>query len=367
METYLVGGAVRDDLLGIPNTEKDWVVVGATPNDMLARGFISVGKNFPVFINPANGEEYALARIEKKTAPGYHGFEFNTSPEVTLEEDLKRRDLTINAIARDKTGNLIDPWGGVKDIERKKLCHVSAAFNEDPVRILRVARFRSAFHHLGFTIHSETLELLKQMVAKGEADYLVAERVWLEAYKTLKGKHPAIFFNILHQVKLLDKTFPELFFIAQSQDNDFAKCLNRNSEKHSPQILFALLAYIAALNNQSLKPLCQRLKLPHEYAHTAVLAERNSKDLVPTQKYTAEKLLSIIQASDGLRKTEAFNDFLKAASLYDSTLKNNILRLTNGIEVLKSIDFKTLLEDSSEDEELPARIKKIRLSALKDI
>ena len=177
MKIYLVGGAVRDTLLNQEVLEKDWVVVGATPREMLKRGFKQVGKHFPVFIHPRTGEEYALARTERKTSHGYHGFRFNTSPNVTIKDDLKRRDLTINAIAQDADATLIDPWGGQQDIKARLLKHVSHAFVEDPVRVLRVARFAARFESLGFTIAPETLNLMRQMVANGEVDYLVAERV----------------------------------------------------------------------------------------------------------------------------------------------------------------------------------------------
>ena len=176
MKIYCVGGAVRDELLGRPVSDRDWVVVGTTPEEMLERGFLPVGKDFPVFLHPQTKEEYALARTERKTGRGYHGFAFHASPEVTLEEDLARRDLTINAMARDETGRLIDPYGGLEDLRRKVLRHVSAAFAEDPVRILRVARFSARLPD--FTLAPETLALMRRMVEEGEVDHLVPERVW---------------------------------------------------------------------------------------------------------------------------------------------------------------------------------------------
>jgi len=177
MKVYLVGGAVRDELMGRPVTDRDWVVVGATVGQMLAQGFESVGKDFPVFLHPETKEEYALARIERKVAGGYHGFEFNTSTDVTLEEDLKRRDLTINAMAKTGEGNIIDPYGGQADLKNKILRHVSEAFVEDPVRVLRIARFAARFSAHGFTIAPETLALMQQMVINNECDHLVPERV----------------------------------------------------------------------------------------------------------------------------------------------------------------------------------------------
>lgn len=210
MKIYSVGGAVRDKLLNYPVHEYDWVVVGATPQEMLAKGFSQVGKDFPVFLHPTTKEEYALARTERKTAPGYAGFAFDTSPKVTLEDDLIRRDLTINAIAMDDTGNIIDPYGGQKDLQAKQLRHVSNAFGEDPVRILRVARFAARYHHLGFRVADETRALMRDMVASGEVDSLVAERVWKELSRALLEKSPQVFIEVLRDCGALARIMPEL-------------------------------------------------------------------------------------------------------------------------------------------------------------
>jgi tRNA nucleotidyltransferase (CCA-adding enzyme) len=197
MKIYLVGGAVRDEILGYPFTEKDWVVVGATVDDMLAAGYQQVGKDFPVFLHPDTKEEYALARTERKTAAGYKGFEVHASPDVTLEDDLVRRDLTINAIAKDENGEYIDPYNGIADIENKILRHVSDAFLEDPVRILRIARFQARYAHLGFRIAEETMDLMNDMVTAGEVDALVPERVWQEMKKALSERTPGAFITSL--------------------------------------------------------------------------------------------------------------------------------------------------------------------------
>ncbi|MCH8931259.1 MAG: multifunctional CCA tRNA nucleotidyl transferase/2'3'-cyclic phosphodiesterase/2'nucleotidase/phosphatase, partial [Proteobacteria bacterium] len=210
MEIYLVGGAVRDRCLGLPVREKDWVVTEATPEEMLRLGYRQVGREFPVFIHPETGEEYALARTERKTAPGYKGFKVHASPEVTLVQDLQRRDLTINAMAVDSAGKLIDPCGGREDLEKKKLRHVSAAFKEDPVRLLRVARFAARFADAGFTIAEETMELMRGMVADGEADALVAERIWQETHTALQEPRPQVFFQVLRDCGALAVLFPEL-------------------------------------------------------------------------------------------------------------------------------------------------------------
>jgi tRNA nucleotidyltransferase (CCA-adding enzyme) len=210
MEVYLVGGAVRDEQLGLPVKERDWCVVGATPDELLSKGYCQVGKGFPVFLHPESNEEYALARTERKTGAGYHGFEFQTSPDVTLEADLSRRDLTINAMARDADGNLIDPFDGMADLEHRVLRHISEAFSEDPVRILRTAKFKARFAGLGFELAGETLDLMAQMVSDGEADSLQADRVWQETEAALAGPNPHLYFQVLRDCGALAVVFPEL-------------------------------------------------------------------------------------------------------------------------------------------------------------
>lgn len=210
MKTYLVGGAVRDSLLGYPIHERDWVVVGATPEQLLEQGYRQVGRDFPVFLHPSTGEEYALARTERKSAPGYYGFQCRFDPSVSLQDDLLRRDLTINAMAVDAEGELIDPYHGQADLQAKLLRHISPAFAEDPVRILRVARFAARYHHLGFKLAEETRQLMYSMVKKGELAYLVAERVWQEWQRSLQEKNPEIFITILRACGALKIVLPEL-------------------------------------------------------------------------------------------------------------------------------------------------------------
>ena len=221
MQIYLVGGAVRDSLINYPSSENDWVVVGATPEQMTDLGYKPVGQDFPVFIHPKTGEEYALARTERKSGHGYKGFEFYTSTEVSLEEDLIRRDLTINAMAQDDEGHIIDPFDGQKDLAHKLLRHVSEAFTEDPLRVLRVARFAARYAHLGFTVAPETMELMKSIVAKGEMEFLVAERVWKETSRALAEQSPQVFFEVLKACNALEVLLPEidaLFGVPQRAD-----------------------------------------------------------------------------------------------------------------------------------------------------
>lgn len=210
MQIYLVGGAVRDSLLDIPVVDHDWVVVGATPAELLALGYQQVGKDFPVFLNPDTHEEYALARTERKSGQGYTGFTCYAAPDVTLEEDLLRRDLTINAIARSAEGELIDPYGGVADLQARVLRHVSDAFGEDPLRVLRVARFTARFAHLGFRIADETLALMRRMAHSGELAALTAERVWKETEKALQSQSPQVYFQVLRDCDALAVLFPEI-------------------------------------------------------------------------------------------------------------------------------------------------------------
>ncbi|MBN2864377.1 MAG: multifunctional CCA addition/repair protein [Thiotrichales bacterium] len=210
MQVYLVGGAVRDALLGIAVKDRDWVVVGATPQIMLQQGFVQVGKDFPVFLHPKTKQEYALARLERKVGQGYHGFEMHYDSNVTLEDDLIRRDLTINAMAQDETGKIIDPYGGQADLALRKLRHVSDAFAEDPLRVIRVARFAAKLAPFGFHIAAETLDLMRQMTESGELSSLTPERVWQEVMKALVLEQPSVFFSVLNQVGALAVLFPEL-------------------------------------------------------------------------------------------------------------------------------------------------------------
>ena len=240
VKTYLVGGAVRDDLLGLKAVENDWVVVGSTPDEMMAKGFKQVGASFPVFLHPENGEEHALARTEKKQGHGYHGFNVDFHPGVTLEQDLQRRDLTINAIARDKDGKLIDPYGGQRDLQDRVLRHVSDAFVEDPLRVLRVARFAARFAGHGFRVHESTLELMREITRSGELQHLAAERIWREIELALKTPKPSVFVSVLRECGALEALLPEevvwegdleLLDHAQAQQDQDDTGKNKNEEK----------------------------------------------------------------------------------------------------------------------------------------
>ncbi len=324
MEIYLVGGAVRDQLLKLPVQERDWVVVGATPQEMLDLGYKPVGKDFPVFLHPESGEEYALARTERKSGHGYKGFQVQASPEVTLEEDLLRRDLTINAMALDDEGQLIDPYGGEEDLRNGLLRHVSPAFVEDPVRILRVARLTARFRRWGFHLAHGTLALMRTMVRDGEVDYLVPERVWAELAKALQTDRPAQFFKVLHSCGALAVLFPELEPLFGTADEghgvaetDALRRFDRAAELDALEARFALLGWILASIRGAeaaaadLSALCARTKVPNEYRDLAVLVARHGADLDACLEKSPDAIMALLEACDALRRPERFAQALQ--------------------------------------------------------
>ncbi|HWA39533.1 MAG TPA: multifunctional CCA tRNA nucleotidyl transferase/2'3'-cyclic phosphodiesterase/2'nucleotidase/phosphatase [Burkholderiales bacterium] len=294
MKTYVVGGAVRDELLGLPVQDRDYVVVGATPEEMVAAGFQPVGKDFPVFLHPQTHEEYALARTERKSGRGYKGFTVHAAPDVTLEDDLRRRDLTINAIAKDpETGELVDPFHGRKDLREKVLRHVSEAFVEDPVRILRVARFAARF---GFDVAPETKALMRQMVASGEADALVPERVWQEFAKGLVEEQPEKMLAVLEDAGLRSKLLPGIDMGARLQG--------------SLPVRFALLTW--KLQENAVEDLSENLKAPNEVRELAVVAARVRR-ILRERNPAPEALLELLKRADAFRRAERFDELLSAA------------------------------------------------------
>ena len=277
LDLYLVGGAVRDQLLGHPWHERDWVIVGATPEQMLSRGFRSVGKDFPVFLHPDTHEEHALARTERKSGHGYTGFSVHAAPDVTLEDDLKRRDLTINAIAQTPDGQYVDPYGGVHDIEARLLRHVSEAFAEDPLRVLRAARFLARYTQYGFSVAPETEALIRQMVRSGELNHLVAERVWKETEKALNERHPEAYFDLLERTGALAVVMPSLLGAALDAGIPRLTSYLTATEKANDsvalqgvtkaQVVWALL--VSPLTEETIETLCRSLKAPNEYRQLA--------------------------------------------------------------------------------------------------
>jgi tRNA nucleotidyltransferase (CCA-adding enzyme) len=339
MKIYLVGGAVRDQLLGLKVKDKDWVVVGATPTEMLQLNYAQVGADFPVFLHPSTKEEYALARTERKKGHGYQGFECHTSPEVSLEDDLLRRDLTINAMATGPENKIIDPYNGQADIKSKTLRHVSQAFTEDPLRILRVARFAARFEPLGFHIASETLRLMQTMEESGETKHLVAERVWQETERALREDSAWIYFETLQKVGSLLTLFPEidaLFGIPQppkyhpeidcgihslmslkaacrlSKDSDvrFASLIHDLGKALSPK---DNLPHHYGHEKKGLKPikkLCRRLKAPHNYSELAQLVSEFHTHIHKVTELKSSTILKVLKQCDAFRRPDRFKKVL---------------------------------------------------------
>jgi tRNA nucleotidyltransferase (CCA-adding enzyme) len=338
MELYKVGGCVRDRLLGLPVKDQDWVVVGSNVDEMLSQGFRPVGKDFPVFLHPETQEEYALARTERKTAPGYHGFEFHASPEVTLEEDLARRDLTINSMAEDTDGNIFDPFNGQADLQNKILRHVSPAFVEDPVRVLRLARFAARF---GFQVAGETKQLISQMIANDELEHLVAERVWQELEKALSTKQPSLFFYCLREVRALKILFPEierLFGVPQISKwhpevdtGVHAMLVLDQAARISDDIAVRFAALCHDLGKGTTpadilpshtghekrsvaltQDLCERLRVPREMTSLAIKVAEFHTHLHLLFELPASEVLNVFEGLDAFRKPQRFSQYLLA-------------------------------------------------------
>ncbi|WP_067585870.1 hypothetical protein [Endozoicomonas ascidiicola] len=317
MQIYRVGGAVRDKLLGLPVKDQDWVVVGASPEIMKAKGFQPVGKDFPVFLHPQTKEEYALARTERKSGHGYGGFTFHTASDVTLEEDLLRRDLTINAMAEDEAGRIIDPYGGQKDLENRILRHVSEAFAEDPLRILRTARFAARLTPMKFTIADDTLALMTTMVSSGEASFLVAERVWQETRNALMEDNPDQYFIILQQCGALNIVLPEL---CHSQLNKALTYSNKAAGHKSPDLVRFSCLFISddAQNHlsESLRTLSKRLRLPSAFVEQArLITDHTQQARQLCAELQAADIMSLFNATDALRRPERFHFFLDALAI----------------------------------------------------
>lgn len=335
MQTYLVGGAVRDKLLGLPIVDRDWVVVGATPEQMTELGYKPVGKDFPVFIDKRSGEEYALARTERKTARGYQGFSFNTSPDITLEQDLERRDLTINAIAEDADGNIVDPFGGQADLEAGILRHVSDAFLEDPVRILRLARFAARFD---FSIAPETMDLMQEMVANGEVDALVAERVWGEMGKALRETQPERFIQTLRECGALAKILPEidtLFGVPQRPEyhpeidtglHTIMVLQQAAKLSDDPMVRFAALTHDLGKGITPkeqwpshhkhettglplVQGLCERLRVPAKYRELALVVCEYHLHLHKLDELNDKTIVKLLEKTGSLRSSERAKQF----------------------------------------------------------
>ena len=341
MDVYLVGGAVRDALLGRAVTERDYVVVGATPEQMRAQGFRPVGKDFPVFLHPGTGDQYALARTERKTGAGYYGFETRFSPDVTLEEDLARRDLTVNAMAQAADGTLVDPHGGRRDLEARRLRHVSPAFVEDPLRVLRVARFAARFAPLGFRVAPETLDLMRAIADSGELASLVPERVWVETERALGESRPAVYVEVLRACGALEAVFPEierLFGVPQPEKyhpevdaGEHTLQVLEVASELTPDTVVRFAALVHDLGKGVTPPeewprhighehagvdviarLCARLKVPSEHRDLAVLASKEHQRVHRAAELRPDTVLGVLESTDAFRRPDRFEKLLLA-------------------------------------------------------
>ena len=396
----MVGGAVRDQLLGLPINDREWGVVGATPDDLESRGFKSVGLEFPVFLHPHTHEEYALARTERKTGPGYKGFEFSTSSEITLEEDLRRRDLTINAMARSTEGDLIDPFGGRQDLGDRVLRHVSMAFVEDPVRLLRVARFRTRF---GFSIATETWALMQSMVENGEVDALVPERVWTELRGALTETKPATFFNTLRDCSALSRVMPEidaLFGVPQNAhyhpeiDTGLhtMMVLDLAAElSDDPVVRFAALVHDLgkALTPQDqwpshhgheqsglacIKDLCKRLRIPNQYRDLALLGCEVHLKLHRVEEMTPAAILDLLDSIDAFRRPRRLEQALLVGEAdwrgrkgFENRRYTQARTLRDCFNAAQQVDAAAIAEHQDSGPEVAQRIRQQRCEAIRSV
>ena len=401
MKIYAIGGAVRDDLLGLPVADRDYVVIGATPEQMVAQGYKPVGRDFPVFLHPQTHEEYALARTERKTARGYHGFAFHAAPDVTLEEDLARRDLTINAIAKADDGTLIDPYHGAADIKARVLRHVSAAFAEDPVRILRLARFAARFASMGFTIADETQALMRQMVASGEADALVAERVWQELSRGLMEGKPSRLFETLRDCGALARVLPEvdrLWGVPQTAAHhpevdtgvhvmmvvDYAA-----SQSYPLDVRFAALTHDLGKGTTPrdewprhiaheersvdlVSALCERLRVPTDCRDLALVMAREHGNIHRAAELRPGTIVKLLQSADAFRKPERFTRLLQACESdsrgrlgFNDRPYPQAERMAAAFKAAAAVDAGAIAKQHSEPERIKEAIHQARVAAVR--
>ena len=388
MQIYLVGGAVRDKYLNIPIKEKDWCVVGSSSNDLIEMGFKAVGKDFPVFLHPETKEEYALARIEKKIGPGYHGFSFLTSKEVSLQDDLKRRDLTINAMAIDNEGNLIDPHHGLNDLENKILRHVSNSFREDPVRVLRVAKFSARFHKKGFIIHPETLKMMKSMSKQGEIQNLVGDRVWKETEEALSSGDSHIFFRALQDCDALRIIFPEFYELDSSSKSNSTKIQEKytfeilehsSNNTNNPAINFSILVFdilksrhkssnaMQQAHKTLARELKNRLPIPSNFIDVSSLLIQFTELIENTVSLSPDSILMFLENADAFRRKKRFEEFLDAHRIISKKNKcsSSITLIKNIIEACDAIPMKKVIGDESNPKIIKEKVRKSRIEAIK--
>ncbi|GGC61259.1 multifunctional CCA tRNA nucleotidyl transferase/2'3'-cyclic phosphodiesterase/2'nucleotidase/phosphatase [Marinobacter halophilus] len=367
MQTYLVGGAVRDKLLGLAVKDRDWVVVGATPDDMRAKGFKQVGADFPVFLHPKTGEEYALARTERKQGRGYHGFTVYSAPDVTLEEDLKRRDLTINAMAETEDGRLVDPFHGYADLDQKRLRHVSEAFAEDPLRILRTARFAARLQPMGFTVCQQTMSLMRTMVSLGELADLVPERVWQEVQRSLHERAPGVFFDVLRELGALDILIPELAreqtFRAGLQALHCMHRMNGTTAQRFASLLSAVPEPTAVHRTKAMKSPNDCRDMTHLvclFMHRLAIHE--------TRTVTPEDIMELLDKADLWRRPERFEQLLDTlACTTGAELAELIGQLRLAAQSAQDVSPQDLLKQGFHGKELGEAIRNERLARITQV
>lgn len=407
MKVYLVGGAVRDQLLDLPVKDRDWIVVGADPATLLSLGYQQVGKDFPVFLNPKTKEEYALARTERKSSAGYTGFICDFSPTITLEQDLIRRDLTINAMAQSEDGEIIDPYGGKQDLENRILRHISPAFSEDPLRVLRVARFAARYHSLGFKIASETLALMAELAQSGELQHLTAERVWLETEKVLNEKNPEIYFETLHKTGTLSVLFPEIdalyrvpnpvkhhpevdsFIHTMLVLKQTVHLTENNHNLNKSAVRFAAICHDLgkALTPKNILPhhygheqagikptrtLCKRLKVPSYFQELAELTCEFHTHIHKAFELRAETVITLFNRFDVWRKPQRFQEFLQVCLAdtrgrtgFETKDYPQIDYINQLLQAANEVDVQQVIADGFEKQAIRNELTKRRILAVK--
>ena len=407
MKVYLVGGAIRDQLLGLPVKDRDWIVVGADPATLLSLGYQQVGKDFPVFLNPKTKEEYALARTERKSSAGYTGFICDFSPTITLEQDLIRRDLTINAMAQSEDGEIIDPYGGKQDLDNRILRHISPSFSEDPLRVLRVARFAARYHSLGFKIASETLSLMAELAQSGELQNLTAERVWLETEKALNEKNPEIYFETLHKTGALRVLFPEIdalygvpnpvkhhpevdsFIHTMLVLKQAVNLTENNPILNKSAVRFAAICHDLgkALTPKNILPhhygheqagikptrsLCKRLKVPSYFQELAELTCEFHTHIHKAFELRAETVITLFNRFDVWRKPQRFQEFLQVCLAdtrgrtgFENKDYPQIDYINQLLQAANEVDVQQVIANGFEKQEIRNELTKRRILAVK--
>ena len=406
MKIYLVGGAVRDQLLGLPVKDRDWVVVGAAPATLLNLGYQQIGKDFPVFLNPKTKEEYALARTERKAGLGYTGFVCDFSPKITLEQDLIRRDLTINAMAQSENGEIIDPYGGKQDLDNRLLRHISSAFAEDPLRVLRVARFAARYHSLGFTIAPDTVSLMQELAESGELQHLTVERVWLETEKALKEKNPEVYFETLREIGALKVLFPELdalygvpnpikhhpevdsFVHTMLVLKQAVKYTENNNELNKSAVRFAAICHDLgkALTSKDILPhhygheqagikptrsLSKRLKVPSYYQELAELTCEFHSHIHKALELRPETIIKLFNHFDVWRKPQRFQEFLlvcladtRGRTGFENKAYPQIDYINQLLQAANAVDVQDVIADGFEKQGIRDELTRRRTSAV---